>query len=83
MKTITQNKAEANGWRILAGGFLPTNHSDQLLAKKMIRYTTHTGGRAALVLRKSGKNAIYRPCIEMETKEQTARRIERIRLRGV
>lgn len=79
---MNQEEAEAAGWRILAGDFWPGSASDQKLAKVMLDYLAHTGGRAALVRRRSGGLAIYRPRAEMETAVQTERRIKRHRLRG-
>jgi len=83
MKTmITQSQAEAAGWRILAGGFFAGSSTDRRISNGIIQHISQTGGRAALVRRDSGRLAVYRPMSEMETAEQTERRIERAQLRG-
>jgi len=79
---ITQSQAEAAGWRILAGEFGSGNRKGERQANKIIGYITRTGGRAALVRLDSGRLAVYRPISEMETVEQTQRRIDRAHLRG-
>ena len=79
---LTYHEAKAKGWRILAGEFSQHSAREMELARRMLAFLAHTGGRAAIVLQCSGHFAIYRPNAEMETPRQTERRLKQMRLRG-
>lgn len=73
---MTNREAEKKGWRILAGYFFEESPEEMAIADGIVSFIKETGGRAAIVTH-GYMCAVYRPELEMESIEQTERRIER------
>lgn len=72
--SMTKGEAKATGWTRLAAEFAPTNPNDSELAAKIVTHIQNTGGRVAYVSCEDHWE-LWRPRSEMETKEETERRL--------
>lgn len=74
--------AKKKGFRVLAGPFDPTSRKESQLSEGIVAFLKATGGRVVSVDAPYDEGFfLYRPVLEMETIQQTERRLYAAKLR--